>query len=338
MVQKKAPSKTKSTRKSTKKKVSVLTKDIRTGKKSESDNNMVWGVIFAVLTAVLVITALISLNKGISSDDGVVAVVNGQEITAGEITQQYNQLPADVRLQVSEEMVLNQTIDKILVLEYAKEQGITVSDEEVDARLDELVSAFGVDLSQLEQLLESQNLTLEDYKDAVREEVLLTKLVDEVIMPQIEILEEQIDEYYQSNKDKYVASEGQVHIRHILVENETTAWELVEMLDNGADFAELAQTYSTGPSAPRGGDLGFISNDSALVEEFKVVALSLEEGEVSDPVKTQFGWHVIKRDPDITPVSEVREDIVVILKQQDAARVFQELLSQLRSEADIVRY
>src|SRR6195256_1617106 len=92
---------------------------------------------------------------------------------------------------------------------------------------------------------------------------------------------------------KQITGEQEVHARHILVETEVDAKAMAEELKKGADFAELAKKKSKDPGASDGGDLGFFTKDQ-MVPEFSTVAFALEPGKISDPVKSQFGWHVIK--------------------------------------------
>src|SRR6478752_6972540 len=92
---------------------------------------------------------------------------------------------------------------------------------------------------------------------------------------------------------KQIAGEQEVHARHILVETEDEAKAVAEELKKGADFAELAKKKSKDPGASDGGDLGFFTKDQ-MVPEFSNVAFALEPGKISDPVKSQFGWHIIK--------------------------------------------
>ena len=92
---------------------------------------------------------------------------------------------------------------------------------------------------------------------------------------------------------KQITGEQEVHARHILVETEDEAKAVKAELEKGADFAELAKKKSKDPGASDGGDLGFFTKDQ-MVPEFSAVAFALEPGKISDPVKTQFGWHIIK--------------------------------------------
>src|SRR6476619_3267065 len=92
---------------------------------------------------------------------------------------------------------------------------------------------------------------------------------------------------------KQISGEQEVHARHILVESEDDAKAIAEELKKGADFAELAKKKSKDPGASDGGDLGFFTKEQ-MVPEFSNVAFALEPGKISDPVKSQFGWHIIK--------------------------------------------
>lgn len=87
---------------------------------------------------------------------------------------------------------------------------------------------------------------------------------------------------------------GKMRASHILVPKYKQITEIKKMLDDGADFAELARKYSQCPSKKRGGDLGWFTRNQ-MVPEFEKAVLELKVGEISEPVKTQFGWHIIKR-------------------------------------------
>ena len=114
-----------------------------------------------------------------------------------------------------------------------------------------------------------------------------------------------------------------------------TAAEVIAELDGGTDFAELAASRSIGPSAERGGDLGFFG-EGAMVEPFSNAAFALETGSYSkEPVETQFGWHVIlveeERDAEPAPLANVEPE----LRQQEAGVIYGELMERLRAEAEI---
>jgi peptidyl-prolyl cis-trans isomerase C len=135
---------------------------------------------------------------------------------------------------------------------------------------------------------------------------------------------------------KQITGEQEVHARHILVETEDEAKAVEEELKKGADFAELAKKKSKDPGASDGGDLGFFTKDQ-MVPEFSTVAFALEPGKVSDPVKSQFGWHIIKveekrnrKAPDFEQVKGQIETYVTRKAQAD-------YVAKLRETAKIER-
>jgi peptidyl-prolyl cis-trans isomerase C len=135
---------------------------------------------------------------------------------------------------------------------------------------------------------------------------------------------------------KQITGEQEVHARHILVETEDQAKKIEEDLKKGADFAELAKKESKDPGASDGGDLGFFTKDQ-MVPEFSAAAFALEPGKISDPVKTQFGWHVIKveekrtrKAPDFEQVKPQIETYVVRKAQAD-------YVAKLRTAAKVER-
>src|ERR1017187_8290722 len=135
---------------------------------------------------------------------------------------------------------------------------------------------------------------------------------------------------------KQITGEQEVHARHILVETEDEAKAVEEELKKGADFAELAKKKSKDPGASDGGDLGFFTKDQ-MVPEFSTVAFALEPGKISDPVKSQFGWHVIKveekrsrKAPDFEQVKAQIETYVTRKAQAD-------YVAKLRETAKVER-
>src|SRR6204780_5309400 len=135
---------------------------------------------------------------------------------------------------------------------------------------------------------------------------------------------------------KQISGEQEVHARHILVETEDEAKAVEEELKKGADFAELAKKKSKDPGASDGGDLGFFTKDQ-MVPEFSAVAFALEPGKISDPVKSQFGWHIIKveekrnrQPPDFAQVKSQIETYVTRKAQAD-------YVAKLRETAKIER-
>ncbi|MBU2534294.1 MAG: peptidylprolyl isomerase [Alphaproteobacteria bacterium] len=127
---------------------------------------------------------------------------------------------------------------------------------------------------------------------------------------------------------------AQIRARHILVKTEEKAKEIYEMVAHDGDFAELAKKHSTGPSGPNGGDLGYFG-EGQMVPEFSKAAFALKVGEVSLPVKTKFGWHLIKledrRESSFPPYEQLKDRIVDHLARMKT----REVTAELRKDAKI---
>ena len=193
----------------------------------------------------------------------VLAKVNGSEIRQSDLTLAEEELgPSLEKMDPAskKENVLAFLIDMKIVSKAAEDKKVDNSDE-FKKRL-----AFARTRLLMDQLLANEG------KAATTDEA-MKKVYDDAA--------------------KQIAGEQEVHARHILVETEDEAKAVKAELDKGADFAELAKKKSKDPGASDGGDLGFFTKDQ-MVPEFSTAAFALEPGKISDPVKSQFGWHIIK--------------------------------------------
>jgi len=148
------------------------------------------------------------------------------------------------------------------------------------------------------------------------------------------VTEAELQQAYAENSEQLAGT--QYRARHILVEAESEAADIIQQLDEGADFQELARTRSTGPSGPNGGDLGWITADR-MVPPFATAVRGMEVGTYSAaPVQTRFGWHVIlleeKSDARAPELDAIRGDITNLVEQQKV----QQYLEQLQSQASII--
>jgi len=135
---------------------------------------------------------------------------------------------------------------------------------------------------------------------------------------------------------KQMPSQEEVHARHILVATEDEAKEVETQLKNGADFATLAKQKSKDPGAADGGDLGYFTKDQ-MVPEFAEVAFKLDKGQISDPVKTQFGWHIIKIEDKRVKPTPTFDEVKGQLQNYVARRAQAELVANLRKSATVER-
>jgi peptidyl-prolyl cis-trans isomerase C len=197
-----------------------------------------------------------------------------------------------------------------------------------------------------ELILQEANNRGLSQSDAVKEQIEQSRmgiLVAAVFQDYVEkegIAEADLKAAYETVKSQYTGKE--YHVEHILVEKEADAKAITAQLKAGANFEELAKAKSKDPgSAPTGGDLGWVSEKS-LVPEFSKAMVQLKKGQITDkPVKTQFGWHIIKmddvRDVKAPPIEEVKDQLkqMIASDQNWQKAKFTEMMQKLRAKAKI---
>lgn len=262
----------------------------------------------------LAILVLASLVVGCSSADNsqVVGEVDDVKITKDELYEA-------MVLQVGDQVLESLIGEKIVDLEAEKED-IKVSDEEIDKELSKLEEQYGGEEA-LKQMLESQGLSLDVIKENISTNIKIKKLLGS----QVEVSDEEIEEFFEENKED-LGQEEEVDASHILVESEEEAKEIKAKLDDGEDFEELAKKHSTDGSKDQGGALGFFGRGE-MVEEFEEVAFSLKEGEISDPVESEYGFHIIqvheKKEAKEAKLEDIREEIEDNLVDQKVPEAYQ---------------
>src|SRR5271170_3809866 len=273
---------------------------------SSSDAKRAVHARFAVASGVFAIALFASLPLRAEDANPVLAKVNGAEIRQSDVTLAEEELGpslAQMDPATKKENVLAFLIDMKIVAKAAEAKKIDDRDD------------FKARLTFTRNRLLMDNLLAVEGKAATTDDA-MKKVYDEAA--------------------KQIEGEQEVHARHILVETEDEAKAVEAELKKGADFAELAKKKSKDPGAADGGDLGFFTKDQ-MVPEFSTVAFALEPGKISDPVKSQFGWHVIKveekrnrKAPDFAQVKAQIETYVARKAQAD-------YVGKLRDAAKIER-
>lgn len=200
----------------------------------------------------------------------------------------------------------------------------------------------------LEKLVDREILLLEAEKAQVaeREEVkrkieecqkgvILEAFIREIVAGKDEVSEEEVKRYYEEHKEEFFLPE-RIRVRHIVVPTLEEARALRERILRGEDFAELARRYSISPSAKWGGDLGYIQRGQ-VGKEFEEAAFALREpGEISDIVKTTFGYHIIqledRKPPRQLPLEEVEDEIRAKLRERKRQEALEEYLEKARQK------
>lgn len=246
---------------------------------------------------------------------------------------------------------LDVLIGEKLMEEQIRELGLGVTDAELDAAVADVRRQNNVtEEAQFERLLSGEGFTVKTYKEFLRNQMSRMKLVQLKVTPKVKVSEEDLKAAY-TQYTKMESGDAEVHARHILVQVDAKATpEQVEAARQkalklaeearkpGVDFSELAKAKSEGPSASDGGDLGFFRR-GVMVPAFERVAFALKEGEVSEPVRTQFGWHVLKveerRAVDVAPYETVKAELENRLKLQKTEKFVEQYVQELRTKASI---
>ena len=298
-----------------------------------------WGRLSIVIIIIALIVLFVPFLKGESlftgyivknikmgSGNDIAATVNGEEITNAEINTQYAKLPAQYQGLIDRETFVNQTILSKLLIQEAKKEGITITDQEIDKSLDPL----RINNETLEQIAVQQQLTVEELKKILEDRLYINKLLEKKL--NIQITDDEAKKFFEENKAD-LGEQEQVKASHILVKTTEEADNIEKQLKEGKDFAELANQFSIDPGSNKtGGELGFFAK-GVMVKEFEEAAFKLNINEVSNPIQTQFGYHIIKvvdkKPAKEANYEELKDKIKDYLKQQRLTTESKSYIEQL---------
>lgn len=230
--------------------------------------------------------------------------------------------------QTRDEKLIQDVLDRLIIEELveqnAKEKKIEVTQEDVDARLDEMKDSIGGE-EIYKQFLEENGITEEYFQGNTKKDILMGRYYENYL-EETEIKDEDIEKYFEENKEDLVV----IRAKHILLNNEEKAKEVLERLKAGEEFEELALTESLDGSAANGGDLGYFKR-SDMIKEFSDAAFALDVGATTDLVKTEVGYHIIKLEDKVETLDDLSEQISMMLKQE----AYQNHIKDLKDKADI---
>ncbi len=276
----------------------------------------------------------------------ILATVNGENINQKDVnlilTRFGNQI-SEEQLPAITKQILDGLITQKLIMQFIRDNKIEPAKATIDAELnkvrEEIKSNPSLANQTLEQVLESHGSSIDDLKKDITISLSLEKYLGK------ELDDQKLKAHFEQNKAAY--DETEIKASHVLVDTRTmkTDEELAQAKDKinkaraevvaGKDFADIAKQYSDCPSKEKGGDLGFFKRKGQMVEPFAAAAFALKVGQVSDPVKTNFGYHIIK----VTEIKQGKDvkfdDIKQSVKQDILQEKAQVLISQLRQKAKI---
>ncbi|WP_129600900.1 peptidylprolyl isomerase [Anaerophilus nitritogenes] len=299
-----------------------------------------------ILAVTFIISGCSTQGSGISKKDAVAKIGNefisleayNKKLTLikKDIERMYGDkiwsmdLNGKTYLQAVQETVLDQMIDEEAIIQYIKKENIKVDDKEVEEQYKAYMEGIKGQKEAETFLKELKDNGIDEafLKDQMKTDFYVGKF-QEKVMEKLNITDEKVKKYFEDHKEKYIKDKTKAS--HILVDSEETAKEVLNKIKNGEDFAKLAQEYSKDGSAQSGGDLGVFPKGK-MVPEFEQAAFSLKDGEVSDIVKSQFGYHIIKG------YSIKFEDVSDQIRMEMMQTGFKDELEKIKTDLKVERY
>lgn len=278
-----------------------------------------------VVFLLLVITAVTGCQ---SQNEEIVATVGGKNITKDEL---YQRLVEQNGAQILDSLIT----EKIIEAE-AQKQNIKVTEAELEKEMTEVIDYYGGE-DAFNQALASAGYSTDDVKKDMKRNVEVKKLLE----PSITITEDEMKKYFDDNRETF-AQQEQVKASHILVDSLEKAQEVKKKLSEGEDFVKLAKENSLDTSnKDQGGELGYITKGQ-MVSEFENAVFSMGVGEISDPIKTEYGYHIIKVENIIEAkeanYEESRDQIKDTLIEQKLPEAYDTWMQKKQSEYKVTNY
>lgn len=226
--------------------------------------------------------------------------------------------------------ILDTLIVERLILQDADSKNIIVKDEEVTESIDEIMEALGGEL-EFEEFLESNTMSIEYFTNYTRNRLVFERHLDN-FNTSIDISDDEAEKYFNENKDDLI----ELRASHILLSNEEDGNRVLKAIRDGQSFDDLALTESKDSrSAMYGGDLGYFEKgEFAAVQEFEKAVFNLEVGGISELIRTEVGYHIIRLDERKDSFEELKDKVINTLKTQE----YEKYIEDLRDKAEIKIY
>lgn len=334
-----------------KKIVKIEPKKEKVQKKSKEKSNLwIWislAILGIIILGIIIFSSIKSKPVQEKNESIIAATVNGVPIYQKSIDEQYSKLNPMLQQIYTKEALLNQSINEELIMQYASENSIFVSEDEIDSEIELFKTENMLTDENFNKLLEAQQITLKELRDMIKKQVTIMKVINSTILDKITISDKEVSDYYSENKDFFVEP-AQVTVRHILVPinqtfNESDAESLMKTIQKEletTDFCELVDKYSSDKgSIDSCGEYTF--SEGTMVPEFEEAAFDMKISELRT-VKTVYGIHLIQKIEDIEErtkkLDEVTKDIRTELRDSLAQEKFDQMINELRANAEIVVY
>lgn len=241
-------------------------------------------------------------------------------------------------LEEIKKQVLDAMINDKIALQQAEKEGVSLSDEEFRDAMNSLEEYHG-GKDALDKYISQQGLDRDSFEKSVKEQLIINKFKDK-ITADVKVTDEEIKKFYEENKAMFELPAPEIRASHILVDTQEEAEKILAEIKAGADFAELAKKYSKDPATKDiGGDLGYFSKGK-MDAEFEKAAFALKTGQVSDVVKTSFGYHIIKVTGERNSLSFEDAESYIKSHLEDSKREdeFNKNIEEWKKQAKIEKY
>ena len=269
------------------------------------------------------------------SEDRVIITVGSRGITEDELKKAIQQIIFEMDISDREakegiETIVNKVIERAMIVEYGKEEGIGVSDEELDSAIKNIKRDYPEDV--FKEMLLRRYIDFKEWKEGLREELLIKKIVTKVTAGISPVTFDEIKEYFNAHRDEF-RRPAMVQLRQIVVPTREEALKIQGRLKQGEEMGELARKYSITPEAKDGGILGWIDRGQ-LEESMESAIFSLRVGEISDIFKSPYGYHIFEvisaRDAGLQDLPEAMAEIESRLMLQKKESFYREWIKELR--------
>ncbi len=276
----------------------------------------------------------------------VAATVNGEPIYTAEVDRYVREIGARFGVDFSKgdaarqrqqvaRSVLDQLIERTLILQEARRTGRLASDAAVEDRLREIARAFPSP-EEFDRALQQQGVSRAELRDRVRFELTVRRILDDLRVPAP--TDQEARAYFQAHREAFDEPE-RVRVRHVLLRTEAEARVALARLRAGESFAQVAKELSQDPGTrDRGGEVGLVA-PGQTVPEFEQVAFRLKPGELSEPVRTSFGYHIVQVTEKLPARKAtwegVRQQVLELLRENKRREAFEAWVKELRGRAKI---
>jgi len=317
----------------------------------------IFRVIIAVLVLAVIVAAIFysrtagyagiavagakSLWLKITCYSPVIASVNGQPITQAEFDKRYSVflfvkgIPESYKETIDRKTILEQVINEDVLVQEARKEGISVTDQSARAILDEAINQSILIEDLLKTMMKSRGLSEKDLQDYYKRNLIIIALLNKTVESKMNVTEQDMRNFYNETRDRYTAKPGEIRLRQIVVNSSEDAANIMQALNNGSDFVQEAYYNSLErESAVYGGDLGFINNQS-LPPTLSQAAFALRQGQTSSRVYYNGSYYIFKRENNTISYDEIKQEIRKGLESSIRNTLMLDYLLKIRSAAKI---